>query len=141
MPTLLLALFVFLTAAVLPAQVVPVTRSGCPDAPAPAVRGEPRIGERFAVVAPPCRSALGHEFVLLGVPARPLNLGALGCARQCLLAVRPFDLFRDAWIVTIPRDRSLVGTTMRAQAGCVEIARRNACIRLSIALDVTVMRP
>lgn len=125
----------------LSAQVTLVPGSGCLHAFPPTVVGSPSLGQSFAVVAPPCRSMLGgRAFVLLGVPASPVNLGFVGCGMLCTLVLRPLDLVSDAWRVTIPNDPSLVGVCVRVQAGCVERHLLRSCVRLSPALDVCIMR-
>lgn len=136
-----LFLLTFLAAAVT-AQVSPVPGSGCPGAPAPATVGSPAIGQGFGIVAPPCRSGSGNEFLVLGAPRRAITIpGPIACARACNYNVDAFEVVNGrAWRVSIPNDRSLIGVVFRAQGGCVERNPAGRCIALSQAIDVRITR-
>jgi hypothetical protein len=122
-------------------QVTQIPGTGCPNAPYPTTAGSPAIGQTFGVIAAPCQSRMGQQFLVLGAP----GLGAVlpvppACGPRCVLECRPVVILAQAGFrVTIPNDPNLVGAAVCNQSGCVE-AGRPPCVSLHGALGVRITR-
>lgn len=126
----------------LSAQVRVIPNTGCPNSRPPQTAGNPAIGQGFGVICPPPSTPGGTGFVVLGLGPAAIDLGPLGCARNCILACRPVDIVAgSAWRVLIPNDRNLIGACICVQCGALEIAPTGrACVDLAPALQVCITR-
>jgi hypothetical protein len=142
--TLSLAVALTLTAFT-QAQVTELTGTGCPNAPAVAVSGPPRINTTIDFS---WRCAMGDlPIIFFGEVLRPpIALPrAITCGSAvCTLAVTPMVLIQGAVNsplvvqVAIPNNPGLVSAIVGVQGGCV--SRQPLCLGLGTAIAVRVMR-